>query len=187
MHSPLRPVHDPEPLTSHLVVHAFVNRLHAFVENPIPLSVSHPQTLVKWILGDVLWSHLSVITDMLHEQPVSNMLADIKPFINDALGFVQKYLEMNWNIPHDRHPLEESVCYRRILEAITKLHNDEHIRDLITPTFVRTLTSSFSRLIDDDDWENTVSRDVDVPRCRDMLVKLRSSSSPQVHYEASAA
>ena len=80
---------------------------------------------------------------------------------------------MDWNSPQ-RYLALESLYYKYILESIVQIHGNEHTRDLITPNFVGALTSAFSSLIGEDDWEHTVSTEGDVKWCRTLLVNLRS-------------
>ena len=118
---------------------------------------------------------LRIIRKLVGTRAVSNGLAGIEPLVADALGLVQTFLlGMDWNSP-GRDLGDESWLYRESLEAIAQIHGNEHTRHLITPTLVGTLTSMFSRLIGEDDWEHTASTEWDVWQCRDVLVQLRST------------
>ena len=114
---------------------------------------------------------------MVGTRAVSDGLAGIEPLVADALGLVQTFLlGMDWNCP-GRGLWWESSDFRQTLDAITQIHGNERIRDLITPsgTLIGTLTSVFSRLIGKDDWEHVASTYTEVQKCRGMLAQLRSN------------
>ena len=168
-------VHDASLMVCTAMV-AAAHRSRSLLENP-RLSSPHPQRNVEWELHHAITLPLCIIEQLRDDYAVSGALAGVDPLAaaRDALGSIHTFLlGMDWNSPQRDLGLE-SWHYRKILEFIVKIHGNEHTRNLIIPTLVEALTSAFSSLIAEDDWENTVSTDWDVRQCRDILVQLCST------------
>ena len=168
-------MHEPS-LIVRIAIVAVAHQLRTFVENP-HLTSPHAQRNVEWELNYVISPPLRIIEQLQDGYAVSGALAGVDPLAaaRDALVSIHTFLlGMDWNSP-ERDLSLEGWYYRDILESIVKIHGNEHTRVLITPTLVGALTNAFSCLIGEDDWEHTVSTDVDVKKCRDMLVNLRST------------
>ena len=163
-------------LIVHIAIVAAAHQLRSFLENP-HLTSPHPQRNVEWELNYVISPPLRIIEQLGDDYAASGALAGIDPLIaaRDALDSIHKFLlEMDWNSPQ-RRLAADIMHYHPILRSIVRIHGNEHTRDLVTHTLVEALTSAFSCLIGENDWENVVTTIWKVRDCRNILVQLRST------------
>ena len=133
----------PEMLTSSTVAEAAVHSLQASVEKPYLGSPLDSQRHVEWELDNVVLAHLSILRKVLGSQVVSSdTLADIHPFLIDALCSIQKFVrEMDWD--GSKRDLDgEARCFTSILWEIERICGDGNTCDAINPPLVEALANT---------------------------------------------
>ena len=99
--------------------------------------------------------------------------------VTGSLGLVRTFLVgINWDSSERDGP--EGVCYwsRRILEDIGKIYGNEQIRDfdLIAPDFFESCYSEFSRIIESNNWKDTIRAGFDErKKCEDLLAEMHKA------------